>query len=146
MRIKKLNNSNVLKPGQLLVTFKGSKFYCNNAFSRLQRSLKNGVLQFYRHRQEPVPGTGGVKHGRLFRHPRTTNERRADLTIRATKEMLESQSVALKLRRRRNLHALPNAYDDLSIRYQRSWKAHRATQRRTADSIDHRIHGPPPWA
>ena len=50
MRIKKLNNSNVLEIGQLLVTFKGSKFYGNNAFSRLQRSLESRVLQFYRHR------------------------------------------------------------------------------------------------
>ena len=29
---------------------------------------------------------------------------------------------------------LPSAYDDLSIRYERSWKEHRATQRKTADS------------
>jgi hypothetical protein len=146
MRIKKLNNSNVLEIGQLLVTFKGSKFYGNNAFSRLQRSLESRVLQFYRHRQEPVPGTGRVKHGILFRHPRTSNERRADFAIRVTKEILESQGVALKFRQRRNSHALPNAYDDLSIRYQRSWKAHRAAQRKTVDSIDRRIHGPPLWA
>jgi hypothetical protein len=145
MRIKTLNNSDVLKPRQLLATFKGSKFCSDTAFSRLQRNLESGGLQFYRQREEPVPGTGRVKHRRLFRHPRTTNERRADFSNSAAKEILEPQGVALKLRQRRNSHALPNAYDDLSIRYQRSWKKHRGAQRKTVDSIDRRIHGPPLW-
>jgi hypothetical protein len=58
----------------------------------------------------------------LFRHPRTANERRADFSNRATKEILESHGVALKLRQKRKSHMLPNTYVDLSIRYQRSWR------------------------
>lgn len=145
MRIKKLNNSNALKPGQLVVTSKGWQFCGNTAFFRLQQSIENAELQFYRHRQEPVPGTGRVKHGRLFRRPRTTNERRATFSNTATKEVLGSLGIALKLRQKRKPHMLPNAHDDLSIRYQRSWKEHRGTQRKSADSIDRRIHGPPFW-
>ena len=146
MRIKKLNNSNALKPGQLVVTSKGWQFCGNTAFFRLQQSIENAELQFYRHRQEPVPGTGRVKHRKLFRRPRTTNERKADFSNRPTKDILESYGVSLKLRQRRNSQMLPNAYDDLSIRYQRSWKEHRRTQRRIADSIERRIHAPPFWA
>jgi hypothetical protein len=37
------------------------------------------------------------------------------------------RGVALKLRQKLNSHMLPNAYDDLSLRYQRSWKEHRRT-------------------
>ena len=33
-----------------------------------------------RHRQEPVPWIHRVKHGKPFRHPRTTGERRAHLS------------------------------------------------------------------
>ena len=79
-------------------TFKGSKFYGNTAFFRLQQRLESEVLQFYRHRQEPVPGTGRVKHRRLFRRPRTTNERRADFRNGATKEILESCGFADRMR------------------------------------------------
>src|SRR5258708_21569020 len=110
--------------------------------------LMNGSLEAAvrsRHRQGPVPGTGRVKRSRLFRHPRTTSERRADFSNRATKEILESLGVALRLRQKRKSQMLPNAYDDLSIPYQRSWKEHRGTQRKNADSIDRRIHGPPFW-
>jgi hypothetical protein len=147
MRIKKLNNSNALKPGQLLVTFKASIFYGNTAFARLRQRLEPELLQFYRHRRGPVPVTGRVRHRRLFRRPKTTNERRADFSNNeATNEILQSYGVAIKLRQGRNSQLLPNTYDDLSIRYQRSWKKHRGTQRKRADSINRRIHAPPLWA
>ena len=45
----------------------------------------------------------------------------------------------------RNSNRLPNAHDDLSLRYQRSWKEHRGAQRRTAGCINRRIHSPPSW-
>ena len=137
MRIEKFENSTVLQRGELL------------AVARLWRFSNLGLeaepVQSYRHRQEPVPGTGRVKHGRLFRHPKTTSERRADFSNRATKEILEFLGIALKLRQKRKSHMLPNAYDDLSIPYRRSWKEHRRTQRKNADSIGRRIHGPPFW-
>jgi hypothetical protein len=39
---QKLYNSNALKRGQLVVAFKGSIFYGNTAFTRLQQSLESG--------------------------------------------------------------------------------------------------------
>jgi|SRR5271165_299838 len=146
MRIEKLDNSNVLEPGQQLVALKCCRLYGNAAFFHLQQSVESGLLQFYRHRQEPVPWINRVKHGRLFRRPRTTNERRAHLSNEATEEILEFQGVAFKLRQKRKSHMLPNAYDDLSIRYQRNWKAHRGTQRKNAGSINRRVHSPAFWA
>jgi hypothetical protein len=143
MRIEELDNSNVLEPGHRLVVLKCWKFYGNAAFYHLQQSVKSGVLQFYRHRQEPVPWINRVKHGRLFRRPRTTNERRAHISNEVTEEIIQCHGVAFKLRQKRNPYMLPNAYDDLSILYQRSWKAHRGTQRKHAGSIDRRIHSPP---
>ena len=38
---------------------------------------------------------------------------------------------------------LPNAHDDLSLRYQRSWKEHRGIQRKNVGNINRRIHSPP---
>jgi hypothetical protein len=67
MRIEKLKNSNALKPGQLLVVSKYCKFYGDAALLHLGGSAEIGPLQFYRHRQEPVPWINRVKHGRLFR-------------------------------------------------------------------------------
>jgi hypothetical protein len=124
MRFEKLKDSSLLKPGELLVVLK------NTAFFQLQQSAESGRLQFYRNRQEPVPWINRVKHGRLFRRPKTTNERRAHFSNKATEEILQSYGVALKLRQKRKSHMLPNAYDDLSLRYQRSWKEHRGTQRK----------------
>jgi hypothetical protein len=137
MRIEKFENSTVLQRGQLLAVARLWKFS--------HSSLEAEPVHFYSHGHGPVPGTGRVKNRRLFRRPRTTNERRADFSNKATKEVLESLGVALKLRQKRKSQMLPNAYDDLSIRYQRSWKEHRGTQRKIADSIDRRIHGPPFW-
>src|SRR5207253_9583200 len=102
-----------------------------------------GVVQFYRHRQEPVPWARRSKNGRLFRRPRTTNERRAHFSNEAIEEILESHGLAFKLRQRRNSDRLPNPHDDLSLRYQRSWKEHRGAQRKNTSSINRRIHSPP---
>jgi hypothetical protein len=139
MRFEKLKDSSLLKPGELLVVLK------NTAFFQLQQSAESGRLQFYRNRQEPVPWINRVKHGRLFRHPRTTNERRAHFSNKATEEILESHGVAFKVRQKRNPYTLPNAWDDLFIGYQRTWKEHRGTQRKSPGSINRRFHSPPFW-
>src|ERR1700747_848524 len=103
------------------------------------------MRQLIRRQDYPVPLVRRVKNGRLFRRPRTTNERRAHFSNNATEEILESYGVALKLRQKRKWHMLPNAYHDLSLRYQRSWKEHRGTQRKSAGNINRRIHSPPFW-
>src|SRR4029077_9875941 len=144
MRIKKLTDSNVLKPGQLLVVLHCLNQCGFDALGGLRKSIGAGVVQFFRHRQEPVPWARRSKNGRLFRRPRTTNERRAHFSSEA-KEILESHGLAFKLRQRRNSHLLPNAHDDLSLRYQRSWKEHRGAQRKNASSINRQIHSPPFW-
>jgi hypothetical protein len=145
MRIEKLKDSNLLKPGQLLVVSKYCKFYGDAGLIHLCESAESGRLQFYRNRQEPVPWISRVKHGRFFRRPRTTNERRAYFGSKVTKEILQSYAVALKLRQKRKWHMLPNAYDDLSLRYQRTWKEHRRAQRKNTRSINRGIHGPAFW-
>jgi hypothetical protein len=55
MRIKKLTNSNVLKPGQLLVVLHCLNRCGFDALFDLRKSIRIGVVQFYRHRREPVP-------------------------------------------------------------------------------------------
>src|SRR6516162_1595006 len=143
MRIKKLTESSVLEPGELRVVVQCLSQCGFDALGGLRKSIGAGVVQFYRHRQEAVPWIGRSKNGRLFRRPRTTNERRAHISNEATEEILESHGVAFKLRQRRNSHLLPNAHDDLSLRYQRSWKEHRGAQRKTGGCINRRIHSPP---
>ena len=146
MRIKKLTDSSVLKSGELLVVLHCLNRRGYSALVDLRKSIGTGVVQFYRHRQEPVPWTRRSGNGRLFRRPRTTNERRASSATRTTKEILESHGVALKLRQERNSERLPNAHHDLSLRYQRSWKEHRRAQRKNAGCcINRRIHSPPFW-
>ena len=145
MDIKKLTDSSVLKPGELLVVLHCLNQCGSVALVELRKSIGTGVVQFYRHRQEPVPWIGRSKNGGLFRRPRTTNERRAHYSNEATKEILKSRGVAFKLRQERNSNRLPNAHDDLSLRYQRSWKEHRGIQRKNASSIDRRIHSLPFW-
>src|SRR5258708_16087308 len=140
MRFEILKDSSLLKPGELLVVLK------NTAFFQLQQSAESGRLQFYRNRQEPVPWINRVKYRRFFRRPRTTNERRAHFSNKATKEILESHGVAFKVRQKRNPYMLPNAWDDLFIGCQRTWKEHRGTQRKSAGGINRRIHRPPFWA
>jgi hypothetical protein len=144
MRIKKLTDSSVLKPGQLLVVLHCLNQCGFDALGGLRKSIGAGVVQFYRHRRKPVPWIGRSKNGRLFRRPRTTNERRAHYSNEATKEILKSR-VAFKLRQERNSDRLPNAHDDLSLRYQRSWKEHRGIQRKNTSSINREIHSPPFW-
>src|SRR5271166_2382367 len=97
MRIKKLTDSSVLKPGELLVVLHGLNRCGYDALLDLRKS-GIGVVQFYRHRREPVPWTRRSGNGRLFRRPRTTNERRAHFSNEATKEIVESHRVAFKLR------------------------------------------------
>jgi hypothetical protein len=121
MRLEKLKDSSLLKPGELLVVPKYCKLYGDSALLHLPGIAEIGLLQFYRNRQEPVPWINRVKHGRLFRRPKTTNERRAHFS-NATEEIFQSYGVALKVRQKRKWHMLPNAYHDLSLRYQRSWK------------------------
>ena len=145
MRIKRLSDSSVLKPGQLLVVLHCLNQCRSDALGGLRKSIGAGVVQFYRHRQEPVPRIGRSKNGRLFRRPRTTNERRTHLSSKATEEILESHDLTFKLRQERNSERLPNAHDDLSLRYQRSWKEHRGAQRKTGGCINRRIHSPPCW-
>src|SRR5262252_5004706 len=101
MRIKKLTNSNVLKPGQLLPGQLLVVLHCLNqrsfeALFDLRKSIRIGVVQFYRHRREPVPWIGRSGNGRLFRRPRTTNERRAHFSNEATKEILKSRGRRLQ--------------------------------------------------
>ena len=145
MRIKKLTDSDVLEPGQLLVVLHCLNQCGSDALIDLRKSIRIGGVQFYRHRQEPVPWIGRSKNGRLFRRPRTTNERRAHYSNKATEEILVSHGLAIKLRQERNSHLLPNAHNDLSLRYQRSWKEHRGIQRKNTTSINRQIHSPPFW-
>ena len=145
MCIKKLTNSKVLKRGELLIVLKCLWLYRDDAFIDLRKGTKIGVVQFYRHRQEPVPWVSRWKKGRYFRHPRTTNERRANCATRTTKEILENHDLAFKVRSKRSPHRLPTAYNDISLRHQRSWKEYRRTQRKVVDSMDRRMHSPPIW-
>ena len=145
MRINKLTESSVLKPGQVLVVLHCLNQCGSVALVELRKSIGTGDIQLYRHRQEPVPWTRRSKNGRLFRRPKTTNERRAHFSNEATKEILEFQGVVFKLRQERNSERLPNAHDDLSLRYQRSWKEHRGAQRKNASSINRQIHSPSFW-
>ena len=103
----------------------------------VRKCIGTGVVQFYRHRQEPVPWTRRSKNGRLFRRPRTTNERRAHFSNKATKEILEFHGVAFKLRQELNSERLPNAHDDLSLV---SAKLERASRN---IAKDRRLHQPP---
>lgn len=145
MRIKKLTNSSVLKRGESLIVLKCSKRCHDDVLIDLGDSLGTRFLRFYRHRQEPVPWVSRWKNGRCFRHPSTTNERRANCATSTTRGILENHGVAFKVRRKRSLHRPPTTYDDVFLRYQRSWKEHRITQCKDADSINRRIHSPPFW-
>jgi hypothetical protein len=145
MHVENIKNSNLLRPGEVLVVPKCCKLYGNSALFHLPEIGKIGLLQFYRNRQEPVPWITRAKHGRIFRRPRTTNERRAYFSNNATEEILEPYGAFLKLRQKRKWHMLPDAHDDLSLRYQRNWKEHRGIQRKNTSSINRQIHSPPFW-
>ena len=145
MRIEKIKNSSLLKPGELLVVSKCCKFYGNSTLLHLPKSRRNWASAILPTSSGAGSRISRAKHGRIFRRPRTTNERRAHFSNNATEEILESYGVALKLRQKRKWHMLPNAYHDLSLRYQRSWKEHRRNQQKSAGSINRRIHSPPFW-
>jgi len=72
----------------------------------------------FKYRIDPVPFTGHYKRGRLFRHIRTTQERRYNLS--------EEHKDYVRGKRRK----LPEAWDDILIssQYNKSWKRHRSTQ------------------
>ena len=53
-----------------------------------------------------------------FRHPKTTNERRASFEA----------ADGVKIRAKRRGRNLPNDWDDKPARRQRSWKRHRRTR------------------
>jgi hypothetical protein len=141
MHIKKLTNSNVLKRSESLIVLKCSKRYHDDVLIDLRKSIGTRFVQVYRHRHEPEPWVRGWKNGRCFRHPRTTNERRAN----TTSEILEDQGIAFKIRPKRGWHRLPTTYDDIFLRYHRTWKEHRRTRCKNADGINRRIHSPPFW-
>jgi hypothetical protein len=142
MHIKGLTNSSALKRGEIVL--KCSKGYPDVLIDP-GKSIESRFAQFYRHRQEPVPWVSRWKNGRCFRHPRTTNERRADSAGNTTREIFEDHGIAFKIRSKRGWHRLPTAYDDIFLRYQRSWKEHRRAQRKNTRSINRRIHSPPFW-
>lgn len=139
MQIKKLTNSSVLKRGESLIVLKCSKRYHDDVLIDLRKSLGTRFIRFYRHRQEAVPWVSWWKNGRCFRHPGTTNERRASCAG-TIGEILEDHGIAFKIRSKRGWHRLPTTYDDIFLRYQRTWKEHRRTQWKNADGINRRIH------
>jgi hypothetical protein len=145
MHIKKLSNSNALKRGESLIVLKCSNRYHDDVLIDLRKSLGTRFIQFYRDRQEAVPWVSRWKNGRCFRHPRTTNERRANCPANTTREIFESHGIAYKIRPKRNSHRLPTTYDDIFLRSQRTWKAHRCVQRKNTRSINRRVHSPLFW-
>jgi hypothetical protein len=145
MYIKKLTNSNVLKRGELLIALKRLWLYRDDAYIDLRQGKKTGVVQFYRHRQGPVPWVSRWENGRCFRRPRTTNERRANCAVNTLTEVLENHGLAFKVRPKRSSHRLPTVYDDIFLRRQRSWKEYRRTQQKVVGSVNRRIHSPPIW-
>jgi hypothetical protein len=65
--IKKLTNSSVLKPGQLLVVLHCLDQCGFEALFDLRKSIRIGVVQLYRHRREPTgPRRGALIIGRRF--------------------------------------------------------------------------------
>jgi hypothetical protein len=144
MHIKKLTNSNALKRGELLIVLKCLGRY-DDALTDLRKDAQTGVIRLYRHREEPVPWVSRWKNGRCFKHPRTTNERRANCSANRTREILEDRGIAFKIRAKRGWHGLPTTYDDIFLRYQRSWKEHRCVQRKNTRSINRRVHSPLFW-
>src|SRR6516162_3600735 len=77
MRIKNSITVTLKSAGSWSLLSRAQYFTAIRPLPAYNRVSKVGVLQFYRHRQGPFSGTGGIKHRRLFRRPRTTNERRA---------------------------------------------------------------------
>jgi hypothetical protein len=143
MKIEKIESSDTLEPGQLLIASDSWRWFASDAFLVSRRRPRE--LEFYRHRRGPVPGVHRSKRQQIFSHPRTTNERRATPSNRTSKEYLEVHGAVFKLRGKRAFNALPTLYDDICIRHQRSWKKYRLVQRKRLDEINHQIHSPPFW-
>jgi len=71
---QKLYNSNALKRGQLVVAFKGSIFYGNTAFTRLQQSLESGGSTILPASPGAVFGNWGSKGSKIV-SPAKNNQR-----------------------------------------------------------------------
>jgi hypothetical protein len=142
MKIEKIETSNTLEPGQLLVTWNNWRWFTSDAFS----SSEGGppTLQFYRHRRQPAPGTRRPKRRRNFRHPHTTNERRGSLKVLGSAEAVNELTL-YRIRSKRGTNRLPDVYDDMFIQYQRTWKKRRKTQRKDINNINRQILGPLFW-
>jgi hypothetical protein len=142
MKIEKIETSNTLEPGQLLVAWNDWRWFTSDAFSSSEGGAR--TLQFYRHRRQPVPGTRRPKRRRNFRHPHTTNERRANLKVLGNAEAV-NELTPYRIRSKRSANRLPDAYDDMFIRYQRTWKRRRQTQRKDINNISRQVHRPLFW-
>jgi hypothetical protein len=142
MKIEKIETSNTLEPGQLLATWNDWRWFTSDTFAFFEGGIR--ALQFYRHRGQPVPGTRRPKRRRNFRHPHTTNERRASLKVWGSAEAV-NELTFYRVRLKRSANRLPNVYDDMFIRYQRTWKKHRQTQGKEINKINRQIHSPLFW-
>jgi hypothetical protein len=144
MKIQKIEESNALKPGQLVLTWSEWRFLSFIPFPDPETGSRQ--FQFYRHRRDPVPGTKRPKRRRNFRRPKTANERRASVGARKNRESLADPELAYTVRKKRSPHRLPDLYDDVWILYQRSWKEHRRKQWKHSPFINRQVHSPPVWA
>src|SRR5262249_51468024 len=129
MKVEMIETSYTLEPGQLLATWNDWRWVASEPFLFSEGAI--GALHFNPHRRPPVTGTRHPTRRRNFRHPHTTNERRASLKVLASAEGVAVYRIRLK----RSANRLPNRYDDMVIRYQRTWKKHRRTQRKYINSI-----------
>lgn len=140
MKVQKIEMGNTPKAGQLLATQSGLRLLGSIALTKLESDVP---FQFYRYRWDPVPGIRRRKLHKSFRHPRTANERRASCAAAKNRALAWDPDFAYTVRKKRNPHRLPDVYDDVLIRYQRSWKEHRRKQWKKAGSINRHVHGPP---
>jgi hypothetical protein len=143
MKIQKIEASDALKPGQLLATRSGWRLLGSVALTDLESG--NRQFQFYRHRRDPVPGIHRPKRRRIFRRPKTANERRAGFAAPKNRESIADPELAYTVRKKRSPHRLPDVYDDVFIHYQRSWKEHRRNQWKKVGLINRQVHAPPFW-
>ena len=141
MKIEKIETGNILRSGQLLIGSNDRRWFGPDASLHVGKSGLQS--QFYRHRQDPVPEVHRPRRQRIFRRPRTTNERRATPAVRTSREFLDVHGAVFKLRGKRAFNALPSLYDDIWIRHQRSWKKYRTKQWRNGGHINRRVHSPP---
>jgi hypothetical protein len=92
MRFEKLKDSNLLKPGELLVVPKCFKLYGDSALLHLPEIAKIGLLQFYQNRRERFRGLPG----RSMAEYSGARERRtsAELTSATTRRKKSSNPMA----------------------------------------------------